>query len=1633
MMKLLFADMDESDSIDIFGKSMTVGEAKKLYRKLHKDLFDIELNKLIEELAIQKDINGAYKITDMNKLSEILIEEGLDRGYSVNTLAGLKTVNGNFEVPLNYLSNVSAIEPVLISIVSNRLTKTKLPGKSYVQGSEIYTRDRVTSLEQLSERAKSSIVWAKKEFIGKSKLDFVRGNKDAPTSKAQIIMPFYFVDKDGNQIDVRNFIKDGVIDLSKIDEELLTINGFRIPTQGHNSMLVFEVVGFLPKEHGDLVIVPAEIVAQMGSDFDVDKLCTYHYNYNYESGEIKRFGVDADDFKSLKARAKEILDTEGAESDEDGQYNRDVFNKALGKAATEKYGENVPTHTVNKGTTSLKKVQYTPDQSNSASQIKSGIVEINNAVILHPSNFTKLIEPLGSKDFDIIANKLPKPTKEWLGAYNPIYQRDEFFDNRGGQIGVGITANSNTQHANAQSSNLYIKEYGVVFSDENGDTYADEVESNRVNEYKEGLYDYVNGEDIISMVGKQSAWRLDKINTFPSLVNPEGVRISTLISGDLGISVDNAKDKKLALGGVLSKYNLSVKELIHRAGFDNSWALPFINQPILKEYYEILGNLEDSVEMTYGKDKKQKAINELFNKYATKFNVENPYTEKGLMPISQVELGVIKTDKGFDINIDTDVNEGNVTTQLNVLKHFLYYSDIATELASLTKEFNADVNGLPPTVVEVNKKAISPSKSPSIGNIEEYIENTINGVYYPATEIADEMFSDRNLFLHNTPAFKEVIADLLKLTSTNEFNGEDTNDIFNNIVNYTYSLYQPKDNNLIFDTDTNQSLYTRLLNLKTKYPRNFLLQYLNPISGNEVGEPKRIEMISSIGDKEKFMNKIIMNWSAMLYGTDPELKSFAEDLVKYTLTYAPQQYGQSSLIKYIPFKYFKDSGVTNFIKNIDFNSPDVFSNFHIQFVQHFPEYLPYFDHKLVADKKKTFKQSETKTTIIDSMELLPVTTEFKDNPVRDIIKQDKEGNFFYPPMIRVNNEEIGNIPYILDNSDSNAPVYRRIDKLGTKGFFEYTPTQIGSSVIPSNQAPFKSFPEQSQVKSKVSPVDDFFTNPTAESMLLQAKQGLAGDLKGLLANYISMDDTPVNIVLTDQVPYMRTSTDGSTIFINSEFIKEKVNNGIYSMEDIYTSLLHELIHVKTNLKLFSPEFQLTAEYLALKESYKKYLKSIDSNEANTYKEAYKLSRELNKPFNDLLNNPTQSEIDTLSKRLGISKNDITKYIKSFSADKKAAKSKYYAFVSINEFTALAMTDEGFQSYLKTIPGKSSKSLWKEFIDAILKIFGGNNLLSETIENIIDVVEYGKAKQEVTPSTEVKTKIGSSKKISAKGKMTFSYGGIKRSGVTSTTTFEVVKNGERTATTRYESDGHIDYWKNLKEGDIIEWESANGEKVLVEVTKPLHKLVGSGKTAEQWSKLEGWSVDYFNSKVKPKLDGAWQIEYKTLTQEQPIQREYTPENITSLKPNEIFVFGSNTEGRHGKGAAKQAMSFGAKYGKAEGLQGQSYAIVTKDLSKGTRSVSLNRIQEQLADFLTHADRHPELKFYVTKLGSALAGYGVHEIKALFKQLHLEEPIPDNVILPEEYEIRSFILTPETKIALISDLLTLRNQPKNNQIR
>jgi len=118
---------------------------------------------------------------------------------------------------------------------------------------------------------------------------------------------------------------------------------------------------------------------------------------------------------------------------------------------------------------------------------------------------------------------------------------------------------------------------------------------------------------------------------------------------------------------------------------------------------------------------------------------------------------------------------------------------------------------------------------------------------------------------------------------------------------------------------------------------------------------------------------------------------------------------------------------------------------------------------------------------------------------------------------------------------------------------------------------------------------------------------------------------------------------------------------------------------------------------------------------------------------------------------------------------------------------------------------------------------------------------------------------------AEGQMSFVYGENKRSDVMSKNTFDAIVNGERTATTRYTFDGNIEYWSNLKKRNIVKFTDNKGRHLFVRVTKPLTKLTNRN-TAEAWSRKEGWSVDYFNRKVKPLINKgqAYQFEYEYIS-------------------------------------------------------------------------------------------------------------------------------------------------------------------------
>lgn len=129
-------------------------------------------------------------------------------------------------------------------------------------------------------------------------------------------------------------------------------------------------------------------------------------------------------------------------------------------------------------------------------------------------------------------------------------------------------------------------------------------------------------------------------------------------------------------------------------------------------------------------------------------------------------------------------------------------------------------------------------------------------------------------------------------------------------------------------------------------------------------------------------------------------------------------------------------------------------------------------------------------------------------------------------------------------------------------------------------------------------------------------------------------------------------------------------------------------------------------------------------------------------------------------------------------------------------------------------------------------------------------------------------------------------------------------------------------------------------------------------------------------------------------------EYTPDVIKSLEINEVIVIGTNPEGRHGKGGALIAkQKFGAIYGQAEGLQGQSYGIITKELRYNYPKITLDQVATGIIRFILFAESRPDLKFYVTKIGTQLAGFTEKEIGDIFRALNPK--MSPNVVLPKEF--------------------------------
>lgn len=166
---------------------------------------------------------------------------------------------------------------------------------------------------------------------------------------------------------------------------------------------------------------------------------------------------------------------------------------------------------------------------------------------------------------------------------------------------------------------------------------------------------------------------------------------------------------------------------------------------------------------------------------------------------------------------------------------------------------------------------------------------------------------------------------------------------------------------------------------------------------------------------------------------------------------------------------------------------------------------------------------------------------------------------------------------------------------------------------------------------------------------------------------------------------------------------------------------------------------------------------------------------------------------------------------------------------------------------------------------------------------------------------------------------------------------------------------------------------------------------SAGSSMMWEKMNSGNKEFYR-KVRERREHGTEFDYnEDFYGEKQSEQRVTPYHVTTLGPDEIFVFGSNPDGHHDGGTARLALErFGAIYGLGFGLQGNSFAIPTMGLS-------LREIKNYVDEFINFAEARPEMKFLVTRIGCGHAGFTDEEIAPMFAGAYGLS----NVYLPAEF--------------------------------
>jgi hypothetical protein len=894
------SQLTKNDTMDMFengkevkgmeGATALAEEKIKIFKEMHENAYEEFLNKLGLE-----DLNGSYKVVDNVKISRELEYELLRRQVSQNVIDTIRlNENGEFNMPFEASSAYEEIRSVLISMINKSLISPQMNGKPHVQvpatlwenkdkGRELLrkTKDGYVKISRekynaLSEQDKSSVVLSSKN------LKFYE-NENGKRYMEVMIPNFwrkYFVGMtDAQALEYLN---------KQENQKILFGVAFRIPHQATSSTEVFKIAGFLDPSMGSTVVVPSEIVAKAGSDFDIDKLNMYlksvyvDVNGNIKAIEYKGSKEATMDFysKVYEDRIQKQLDSisrydefrdnvleifEAAETIADpSNVTAESLEALLGEDLYNFYVNNreviteMEEQALSEGLTpadyvgdqmgrlatkfeNLSKGKFDSNLKNKYVQkmykksLENRYYEILEELVTLPGNFERLMSPVSDAGLSKVADVLDDATNnKEADLKNKLVSRSFMTSLRQaflmGKKWVGIAAVNITGHAIGQKVGLYF----------------DSRLLNRLSDYDRGFLGdlslaiphnttTVDGQEMISLGGIKTADGRDEF-------------ISDRLSGYATAFVDVAKDPYI-LKLIQSDLVVGTAMLMERIGAGELTPY-FLNQPIIVEH---LKNLDKTKSRSlFGKGN----INNTYKKFPIKpdqsYDLTNEFERSADGKINfekskQNLLNLIRENANRPENAKASA-DFNVK-QVAIFNEFLKLAKLAQLNFKFTQAYNYDTTRV--TNYEGFKRKMARTASAVETNIVSSIDKVMNETFIgdQMQLLRKELMSLGAIMKLDSQGIDQYVDDVMQPFYENEYMSADDFDYVAKKLKSSFLdfLIQTRSTSIFPDDIKNlftgeNSVASKLLKLKKKYPTLNIISNLVPVSSLQENGPVTVSL-----------------------------------------------------------------------------------------------------------------------------------------------------------------------------------------------------------------------------------------------------------------------------------------------------------------------------------------------------------------------------------------------------------------------------------------------------------------------------------------------------------------------------------------------------------------------------------------------------------------------------------------------------------------------------------------------------------------------------------------------------------------------------------------------------------------------